>query len=419
MRIRFALALALALLLAHGGCRRAPARPDAAAPSRPRAPARAPEAAERGPGAGTLKEVLHAISDDKLPPARAAAAARQAAGRLGAASRRDIARALNTRGHRLYTRKDLDGALPLLEAAAAVDPTYGMPRYNAARIHALRGDLEGCMKYLEALRDLGPGQRRRLRHAVRDPAFKQVRDSLRFKAAQPVDTTALELSAATRAASTSGTLSGAGSARFLVRLRVCTRVRAALDADRGALALRVKPPQPRTSSFTRPTLLALAPAKAPRGEATVTSDGDYTVVVSGAPGTPYRLKVSASGEPGRTYVFPGVRTGPEPDLGLCPQGRIVFETGAIYRYTVIKKTDECWRGGSSEPGEVTLGCSRSTLRVERTGKPSSAADDLRRHVVLYRWIDRVRGGKDYHWLRLEDCDKTYTSCNSFPYVAAE
>lgn len=52
--------------------------------------------------------------------------------------RGDLASAANTRGHRLYEGGNLAEALPLFVAAAEIDRSYGMPRYNAADLRASR-----------------------------------------------------------------------------------------------------------------------------------------------------------------------------------------------------------------------------------------------------------------------------------------
>ena len=114
------------------------------------------------------------ILDEATPPAKATQLARDAAKLPDAGARHDFAVAANSRGHRLFQAGKCADALPLFEAAAALDGKYGMPRYNAARCYALSGDGAGCVRALSGLKALGKAQRNRLAEAKKDEAFKSV-----------------------------------------------------------------------------------------------------------------------------------------------------------------------------------------------------------------------------------------------------
>jgi hypothetical protein len=115
--------------------------------------------------------------------AAAAAAGTALAVETGAKAHRPIARALNSRGHTIFASGGLlDDALVLTRAAAAIDASYGMPRYNSARILALKGEAKRCIEYLNQLRGLGKGQRARLDRARKDPDFSSVRNVPAFTA---------------------------------------------------------------------------------------------------------------------------------------------------------------------------------------------------------------------------------------------
>jgi hypothetical protein len=111
------------------------------------------------------------ILDDAIAPAQAAQLARDAA-KLDAGARHDFAVAANSRGHRLFEAGKCGDALPLFEAAAALDAKYGMPRYNAARCYALAGDAPRATRALGELKALGKSQQKRLAEAKKDEAFK-------------------------------------------------------------------------------------------------------------------------------------------------------------------------------------------------------------------------------------------------------
>lgn len=93
-----------------------------------------------------------------------------------------MAVAANTRGYRLLQEGKLDDALPLFEASLNLDVRYGMPRYNLARAHALKGNAKESVIYLRMLKTMGKAQRARLQQASKDEAFKKVADSEEFQA---------------------------------------------------------------------------------------------------------------------------------------------------------------------------------------------------------------------------------------------
>jgi hypothetical protein len=131
------------------------------------------EAGARDNAPTGLDQVLATILDDTTVPANTVKLAKQALKVHGLKARRAITSAVNTRGHRLYQAGKYDEALPLF-LVATVDPTYGMPRYNAARIYALKSDVTNCVKYLAELKRMGRAQRGRLDQAREDEGFKNV-----------------------------------------------------------------------------------------------------------------------------------------------------------------------------------------------------------------------------------------------------
>lgn len=149
-----------------------PAPQQAPAPSSP---------ASTPPGSDPTGDTVSRILDESSPPPQATALALQEFRRSGRRSQRPLAVAANTRGFRLYKADKLDDALPLFLAAASIDPTYGMPRYNAARIYAMNGDVKNCVKFLLQLRRM-PGQKKRLSEARTSEGFKKVWDEPSFKA---------------------------------------------------------------------------------------------------------------------------------------------------------------------------------------------------------------------------------------------
>jgi tetratricopeptide repeat protein len=122
-----------------------------------------------------------AVTDERTTPA-AAAKLLEDAKTLSPAGRHAFAVAGNSRGHRLFQAGNCAEAIPLLHAAAALDAKYGMPRYNAARCHAMTGDVEGAIRWLGELKALGKSQKKRLAGATTDPAFEKVALDPRFKA---------------------------------------------------------------------------------------------------------------------------------------------------------------------------------------------------------------------------------------------
>jgi hypothetical protein len=133
------------------------------------------------PRPATLDKVLSLIEDPNSPPAAASAAALSECERSPAFAH-ELAVAANTRGYRLYQEGKLDEAIPLFDAAVSLDGKYGMPRYNLARIHALKGNAQESVVYLRMLRIMGKGQRARLEQARKDDAFKKIADSPEFRA---------------------------------------------------------------------------------------------------------------------------------------------------------------------------------------------------------------------------------------------
>jgi hypothetical protein len=126
----------------------------------------------RAPSAD-LAQVLMVILDEGTPVAQAARLARRQ--RLGnPAYAHQVGRAANTRGFRLLKTGDKRQALTMFEAAAAADPRYGMPRYSAARLYAMRGDARGAARWLKSLKKLPRGEQRRLLAARKDDAFARI-----------------------------------------------------------------------------------------------------------------------------------------------------------------------------------------------------------------------------------------------------
>jgi hypothetical protein len=129
-----------------------------------------------------LRQAVALIEGDSVGTAALVPLARRLRAELGEGAQRRIASSVNTRGLRLYQKGELSDAHALFEASAALDPSYGMPRYNAARVHALRGELAECVRRLEELKQLGPGQRKRLEAARSDEGFRPVWEDPGFKA---------------------------------------------------------------------------------------------------------------------------------------------------------------------------------------------------------------------------------------------
>jgi hypothetical protein len=129
-----------------------------------------------------VDKALASLADSSVPPARARDLA-IAQGEAAPAFAHELAVAANTRGYRLYQEGKLDDALPLFIAAATLDVTYGMPRYNLARLHAMKGDAKESGVYLNMLRIMGRPQRERLEQARKDEAFKKIAGTPEFEAA--------------------------------------------------------------------------------------------------------------------------------------------------------------------------------------------------------------------------------------------
>jgi hypothetical protein len=148
-------------------------------PLRARRPAMAyrPPTRARGnsasPRPADLDQTLMVILDEGTPVPQAARLVRRQ--RLGnPAAAHEVGRAANTRGFRLLKAGDQRKALAMFEAAASADPRYGMPRYSAARIYAMRGDSRGAARWLKSLKSLPRSERRRLAMARSDQAFARV-----------------------------------------------------------------------------------------------------------------------------------------------------------------------------------------------------------------------------------------------------
>jgi hypothetical protein len=109
--------------------------------------------------------------------AEAAGSARALVGKTPPLWTRELASSANTRGYVRYKDGEPDAALPLFEVAADLDPSYGMPRYNAARVYALRGDAAGAVRWLGQLKAMGTSQRARLAETRKDEAFKKIWDA--------------------------------------------------------------------------------------------------------------------------------------------------------------------------------------------------------------------------------------------------
>jgi hypothetical protein len=116
--------------------------------------------------------VASRIAEPATSAADALRLAREAVTQFGPPGRHPLAVPLNTRGFRLEAAKQYDDALLLFVLAAELDPSYGIPRFNAARAHARRGDVQGSLRYLRELKQLGWVQQFRMRQAFRDQAFQ-------------------------------------------------------------------------------------------------------------------------------------------------------------------------------------------------------------------------------------------------------
>lgn len=134
------------------------------------------------PAPPEVTKAVATILDETVAPDRASSIA-TTQGNLTPAFARDLAIAANTRGHRLYQAGKLDDARRLFIAAAGLDITYGMPRYNLARVYARKGDAKESALYLHMLRRMGKPQRPRLEQARKDEAFHPIAGTPEFKAA--------------------------------------------------------------------------------------------------------------------------------------------------------------------------------------------------------------------------------------------
>ena len=124
--------------------------------------------------AGAAVKAISSIAHWTIEPPAAATLVRSLVGKTDGGWTREVASAANTGGYQLYQDGNADAALPLFEAAADLDPTYGMPRYNAARVWARRGDAEAAVRWLQQLKAMGSAQRARLAEARKDEGFKKI-----------------------------------------------------------------------------------------------------------------------------------------------------------------------------------------------------------------------------------------------------
>ena len=129
----------------------------------------------------TLDQTLKLIEEPTSPPATAATTALEECVRSPAFAH-ELAVAANTRGYRLFQDGKLDDAIPLFDAAVSLDGKYGMPRFNLARIYALRGNAPESVVYLRMLKVMGKAQRDRLNQARNDSAFEKIANSPEFQA---------------------------------------------------------------------------------------------------------------------------------------------------------------------------------------------------------------------------------------------
>ena len=128
-----------------------------------------------------IAQALALIGNPATAPTAAAAAATTEGERTPAFAHQ-LAVAANTRGHRLYQDGKLDDAIPLFTSALNLDVTYGMPRYNLARVYARQGNARQSLVFLHMLRIMGKAQRARLDQAAKDDAFKSIADNDEFRA---------------------------------------------------------------------------------------------------------------------------------------------------------------------------------------------------------------------------------------------
>jgi hypothetical protein len=130
--------------------------------------------------AGKVDPGEAAILDEKTAPEEAAKLAREGA-KLDRRAKHARAVAANTRGLRLFKAGQCDPALPLFEAAASLEKNYGMPRFNAARCHAQKGEAAECVRLLAELHAIGPKQLERFAMAEHDEGFARVAADPAFK----------------------------------------------------------------------------------------------------------------------------------------------------------------------------------------------------------------------------------------------
>lgn len=155
----------------------------------PRA-AKTPEAGMRGHDAGS--DSPGRLAPGQLPPRekgpprpetveQVAAAADEGRRLVSALTQsgvpaREVASVADMRGYRLYRRRYFGQALAWFRSAIAVDSTFELSLYNAARCTALLGHSGEAAEMLGQLRRLGtPLSRARLELATSDPDLAAVR----------------------------------------------------------------------------------------------------------------------------------------------------------------------------------------------------------------------------------------------------
>ena len=77
---------------------------------------------------------------------------------------RDEARELNSEGVRLHGRRNYTESLARFERAVALNPNYGIARFNAACAAARLDDVDGARAHAEAFLLLAPGSAGKLLH---------------------------------------------------------------------------------------------------------------------------------------------------------------------------------------------------------------------------------------------------------------
>ena len=157
-------------------------------------PAAASSSLPTAADASTIDEGKALIENEtRTPSSHVVTLARQLFAKFGPEelARRQMAKAVNTRGFRLYKAGQLDLALTLHKAAAEMDYTYGMPRFGVAKIYAVKGDVDNCVKYLQQIKSMQTDHRlnriqrndqiKRLKLAKKHPDFRKVWGNPKFE----------------------------------------------------------------------------------------------------------------------------------------------------------------------------------------------------------------------------------------------